>query len=149
LKSESSDVAHRRAYHLGVAGALLVGGNRADERLVLRGEEVGRRAENLRRPAAEHDVLRLDVELLGDQLDQQPAAAVVVPAGRPAFRAERGAHGVEHRLPGTDGVLVAGQADDARLDGLECRLERRPDGVFASARSDVGARQRAGRADAD
>ena len=67
LKSPSSATARTGCpISVGVAGALLVGRDRADERLVLRREDVRARAEDLRRAAAEDDVLGLDAVLLGD-----------------------------------------------------------------------------------
>ena len=129
------------AHHLRVAGAFFVGRNRADERLVLRGEEVRRRAEDLRRAAAEDDVLGLDAVLLRDRVDEL-AAARRIAAGCAAAVAKRGAHRLQHRLAGPERVLVAGQADHARRDGLERRLERGPDAVLAAARADPRPGQR-------
>jgi hypothetical protein len=52
------------AHHLGISRALLVGRDRADERFVLGCEDVRRGPEDLRRAAAEEDVLRLYAEPL-------------------------------------------------------------------------------------
>src|SRR4029079_2236714 len=124
-------------HHFGVAGALLVGRDGADERLVLRGEQVRRGAEDLRRAAAQHDVLRLHALLLGDRLDEIARAARVA-ARRRAGGAERRLDRVEHRRARTERVLFARQANHAGGHGLERRLEGGPQAVLAAAGSDVG-----------
>ena len=87
----------------------------------------------------------LTVNFLAIASTSAPESARVA-AGRRAVRSERGLHRVEDLLARADRVLVAREADDARLDRLQRRLERVPQAVLASARADPGARGRAGRA---
>ena len=139
---------HRVAHHLRVAGTLLVGRDRADERPVLRRKQVRRRSKNLCRAAAEDDVLRFDALFLRDRVDEILGLAGV-PAWRPASVPERGLHGVEHRPTRSDRILVAGQDDDARFDRVQRWLERRPQRILAAARADPRTGEGASRADAD
>ena len=127
--------AHRIPHHLGVARALFIRGDRADERLVLRCEQVSRGPQDLRRSAAEHDVFGLDPVLLRDGLDEL-AATRRIAARRTAALTERGAHGLHHGLPRAQRILVAAQAGHARRDRLERRLERGPDAVLAAPCAD-------------
>jgi hypothetical protein len=106
----------------GVAGALLVGRNRADERLGLRGEHLRGGAENLGRSFADQHVVRLDLEVGGDRLGE--LAGLVRIAAWPGAAFEQRTQCIQHRFPRSDRVLVAGDADDPALDGLQVRLDR-------------------------
>ena len=59
------------AHHVRVAGALFVGRDRPDERLVLGREQVRARAENLGGAAAEDDVLGLRALMLGERVNER------------------------------------------------------------------------------
>ena len=138
----------RVAHHRRVARAFLVGWDRAEERTVLGGEEMRGRPQDLRRSAAEHDVLRLDVELLGDGIDQV-AAGAGIPSGLPALGSERRLDRVEHGLAWAERVLIARQTNHPGFDRLQGGFERRPQAVLTATRADEGTGHRARGADSD
>src|SRR5262249_380888 len=100
------------SHQVRVTGTFFVSRKPADKRLILRGEEVRGRAENLRRTATEHDVLGLDPLLLGDRLDEV-ASRIRVPPGCAATVSERALDGVQDLFSGSDGVFVAGEDDES------------------------------------
>ena len=108
-----------------------------------------RRSQDLRRSAAEHDVLRLDLELVRDRFDELGAAVERVAARGRAVGAKRSPDSIEHGLARPERVFVAGQDDRARLHRAERLLDERPHAMFTAPRSDVGARQHAGRTDSE
>ena len=107
--------AHRVAHHVGVAGALLVGRDRADQRLGARREHVRRRAQDLRRAAAEQRCSAgCTLCFLASASMSAPDGARVA-ARRRAGRAERGFCTASSTvLPGPERVLVAREDDRVR-----------------------------------
>ena len=101
----------RVAHHLRVARAFLVGRDRADERPVLGGEEMRGRPQDLRRSAAEHDVLRLDAVLLRDGVDQRRRAAPEYRPGAAPVGPNAALTASSTVLPGPSGFSLLDRTD--------------------------------------
>ena len=130
------------ANQFGVAGALFVGRNRADQRFGLGREDLRGGAEDFGGSFAEEHVLGLHLEVAGDRVRE--VAHLTRVAARLLAALEQRAQRVEHSLPRSDRVLVARDADDAALDGLQIRFDGRPDGVLAAPAPDLAREGRAG-----
>src|SRR5262249_14986055 len=136
------DALDRVADQLGVAGALFVGRYRADQRLGLRREDLGGRAQDLGRALAEEHVLGLHLEVCRDGFGELAGLVGVAARLWPAL--EQRAHRIEHLLARSDRVLVARDADDVPLHGLEVGLDRGPHAMLTAAAPDAAGQSRAG-----
>ncbi len=130
------DRAHRGADQLGVARALLVGQLAGHQRPGRRGEHLHGRAQDLGRPAAGDDVLRLGPELLGEGLLQVLQPIEHVAPRRPTL-AERLPQGVEGGRSRPQGVLVVVEQQRPRGGARGRALDEARPGV-ASGGEDGG-----------